>query len=340
MSEDREQAGAPVEQAKVTDTQVLAAVERAAEVATPAAEVATSDDATDPTAIDESSNDSIEAVPTVTSERPIIVATSEPPSAGRLETAEEIFAAHPQRDNGAAAATTTAVTAATAGGEATPSGALQAALEAEPANAGLPPVRDGEIRISADHPMAALYMQNPMPPEVRGNRGAGVLIALLSTIAFAVVYAGVLALWLAPSYPPSTFLTEGLLPWVLNWGFAAATLGFFVSFALLVLIAGRASWWAYVLGGLLVAAATWGVALVGFALVAHFAGEGISLKPLSLLAEYGLFFPVIAAGLVGREVSVWFGAWIGARGRKMKRLNAEAITEYETALAEVQAKQQ
>ena len=45
--------------------------------------------------------------------------------------------------------------------------------------------------------------------------------------------------------------------------------------------------------------------------------------------------PVVAA----REASIWFGAWIGARGRKMKRLNAEAITGYETALAEVQAKQ-
>lgn len=48
---------------------------------------------------------------------------------------------------------------------------------------------------------------------------------------------------------------------------------------------------------------------------------------------------MLIAGIVAREVSVWFGAWIGARGRKMKRLNAEAITEYETALAEVQAKQ-
>ena len=38
MSEDRKQAGAPVEQAEATNTQVLAAVERAAEVAAPAAD--------------------------------------------------------------------------------------------------------------------------------------------------------------------------------------------------------------------------------------------------------------------------------------------------------------
>ena len=170
-------------------------------------------------------------------------------------------------------------------------------------------------------------------------RGAGVLIALVATVAFALVYAGVLALWLAPSYPPSTFLNEGLLPWVLNWGFAAAALGFFVGLAVLVLVVGRAGWWAYVLGGLLVAIVTWGAALLGYALAARFGGETVSLQPLSLLTEYGLFIPVLAAGIVGREVAVWFGAWIGARGRKMKRVNAEAIAEYETALAEVQAKQ-
>ena len=149
-----------------------------------------------------------------------------------------------------------------------------------------------------------------MPPEMRGNRGAGVLIALLGAVAFALVYAGVLALWIAPSYPPSTFLSEGLLPLVLSWGFAAAVVGFFVGFVLLVLIVGRAGWWAYVLGGLLVAIFTWGATLAGSALGERFSGEVVSLQPLSLLSEYGLIFPVLIAGIVAREVSVWFGAWI------------------------------
>ena len=343
MSEDRKQAGAPVEQAEATNTQVLAAVERAAEVAAPAADAnasgATADAADAPATDGDAAKTVSSSVSTSTSERPVIAQPTEAPSAGKLETAEEIFAAHPPREGGAASvAAGAAATAVLA--EETPAATEVVVTETAGAtDAELSPARDGEIRISADHPMAALYMQSPMPPEMRGNRGAGVLIALLGAVAFALVYAGVLALWIAPSYPPSTFLSEGLLPLVLSWGFAAAVVGFFVGFVLLVLIVGRAGWWAYVLGGLLVAIFTWGATLAASALGERFSGEVVSLQPLSLLSEYGLIFPVLIAGIVAREVSVWFGAWIGARGRKMKRLNAEAITEYETALAEVRAKQ-
>lgn len=341
MSEDREQAGAPVEQAEATNTQVLAAVERAAEVAAPAADANASGstaDAPDAAAADGDAATSV-STSAPSSERPVIAQPTEAPSAGKLETAEEIFAAHPPREGGAASVATGAAATAVLTEETPAATEVLAAETANVADTELPPARDGEIRISADHPMAALYMQSPMPPEMRGNRGAGVLIALLGAVAFALVYAGVLALWIAPNYPPSTFLSEGLLPLVLSWGFAAAVVGFFVGFVLLVLIVGRAGWWAYVLGGLLVAIFTWGATLVGSALGDRFSGEVVSLQPLSLLSEYGLIFPVLIAGIVAREVSVWFGAWIGARGRKMKRLNAEAITEYETALAEVQAKQ-
>ena len=46
----------------------------------------------------------------------------------------------------------------------------------------------------------------------------------------------------------------------------------------------------------------------------------------------------IIADVIAREVTVWFGAWIGSRGRKVARKNAAAVAEYEIALAEVQAK--
>lgn len=335
MSEERDaKAGAPVEQAEATETQVLAAVERAAEV--PASEATAGTSAAE----------EAESRP-AGSERPVIAEVKEPPSAGEVQTAEEIFASHtpkggnPQVEAGealeAAAATTVLPEGETEVAVAAVS--TEGAATAVVADAELGPERDGEIRISADHPMAALYMQTPIVPDMKGNRGSGVLIALLATVAFGIVYAGALALWLAPNYPPSTFLNEGLLPWIVNWGFAAAAAGFFIGMALLVLIVGRAGWWAYVLGGLLVAAFTWGVALLGFAFESHLAGVHLELRPYPLVVEFGLFFPVIAAALVAREVAVWFGAWIGARGRKAKRQNAEALEEYEKALAEVQAKQ-
>lgn len=370
MSEEREsEAGAPVEQAEATDTQLLAAVERAAEVAP--AEAGTEGPAgTASTAAEPAQAPAGSPASSPSGERPVIAEPVEPPNAAKAETAEEIFASHTPRagalqtsaaqtadsqayDPEATAPFTPAEAADASSGSdplaahfevseqavRAPSAEVTAAAVAASAPAALPPERDGEIRISSDHPMAALYMQTPMPPEVRGNRGAGVLISVLATIGFAVVYAGVLALWLAPNYPPSAFLEDGLLPRVLDWGFAAASAGFFIGMLLLVLIVGRAGWWAYVLGGFLVAALTWAAALLGYAFSAHLSGTEITLHPYPLVVDFGLFFPVIAAGLVAREATVWFGAWIGARGRKMKRLNAEAAVEYEQTLAEVQAKQ-
>lgn len=205
---------------------------------------------------------------------------------------------------------------------------------------GLSPVRDGEIRISSDHPMAALYMQTPMQPEVRGNRGAGVLIALVATVAFAAVYAGALALWLAPQYPPSTFLSEGLLPEVLSLQFGLTVAAFFVALVIVVLIVGRAGWWAYVLGGFPVAVFVWAAATLVSALNVQLAsGPDPNWALDSLFSTFGLSIPVIAAAVVAREVTVWFGAWIGSRGRRMKARNAEAVVEYEAALSEAQANQ-
>lgn len=198
------------------------------------------------------------------------------------------------------------------------------------------PARDGEIRISADHPMAALYMQTPLPPDLKGNRGAGVLIALLGAIAFAILYAGVLAIWLAPQYPPSTFLNDGLLPVIMSWGFYAAVGAFFVGLSILVLIFGRAGWWAYVLFSLFVAVLVWG-ATAGFTVLQDgYTGLGALADGVK---DVMFTIPVFAGAVLAREVAVWFGAWIGKRGRKIKAKNAELLAEYEAALAEVQAKQ-
>lgn len=207
------------------------------------------------------------------------------------------------------------------------------------------PASENKILVSADHPMAALYMQTPMPPDLRGNRGAGVLIALLSTVVFAIVYAGVLALWLAPTTPPSQFV-DRLLEFGL-WPVIAASVAFFVGLTLVVLVVGRAGWWAYVLGGFLVGALAWAAAVVGNTYALSLLPEGGGLRgmlgagfdPLAWIAHSGLSIVAVAAGIVAREVTVWFGAWIGARGRRVTRANAEAISEYETALADAQSTQ-
>lgn len=208
---------------------------------------------------------------------------------------------------------------------------------AEPA-APATPARDGEIRISSDHPMAAFYVQTPMPPEIKGNRGAGSLIAVLATLGFALVFAGVLALWLAPTLAPSQFV-DGILGNIVSWGFIAATVAFLVGMIVLVLIFGRAGWWAYVLGGFLVGVLVWLAATAGVAADAEGVRVLFETSPIDLITSFGVTLPAIAAGLVAREATVWFGAWVGSRGRRMRARNAVALAEYETALAEAQAKQ-
>lgn len=217
---------------------------------------------------------------------------------------------------------------------------------AYPATTPLGPAHDGEIRISTDHPMAGLYVQTPAPPVLKGNRGAGVLIALLATVAFAVLYAGMIAIWNASTYPPSTFLSEGLLPWVTSWGFIAGVAAFFIGFALLVVIFGRAGWWAYVIFSFFIGVLVWAATLGTFALT------GTPSLNLGDLSQYPIYdgltkmqvtreiintimftLPVLGAAILAREVAVWFGAWIGARGQKVKRKNAVTLAEYEQQLS-------
>lgn len=199
------------------------------------------------------------------------------------------------------------------------------------------PARDGEIRITPDHPMAGLYVQAPMPPTPRGNRGAGVLISLLATLGFAVVFAGVIALILAPFTPPSQFV-DTFIETITAWGSIFAVIAFFVGMVILVLIVGRAGWWAYVLGGFLVGLFVWAAYIAGLVIDEDGFGELFN-TPLDELFSVGFYPIAVAALVVAREATVWFGAWIGRRGRKVTRENAEALAEYESALAEVQARQ-
>ncbi len=319
--------GAPVAETASSDTDVLRAVERAHDAPTAAEESATM-------ALGDSGSsaeNTAEAVP------------AGDVDAAELARRQAISDVDTQLDMAPAPATVP-LGAAAPGYDDLPTAAAPAAVP----GAALPPARDGEIRISADHPMAALYMQTPMPPEIRGNRGAGVLIALLATLTFAALYLGAIALWIAPSFPPSQYVDAGLMPWLTSWTFIIPVVAFFVGLTLLVLIVGRAGWWSYVLGGFFVALLVGAAGAVTLSLAGTpyesaqdmLPGFSLSISSIpELVNRFALTVPVIAAAAIAREVTVWFGAWIGFRGRRMKLRNAEALAEYETALAESQAKQ-
>lgn len=207
------------------------------------------------------------------------------------------------------------------------------------------PARDGEIRISSDHPMAGFYTQTPMAPEVKGNRGAGILIALLATVGFSALFAGIALAEFGPTVDLSRAM-DLFFGANMQWVFFAAIGTFLVALVILVAIVGRAGWWAYVLGGFVVGVLVWLATTLTLSAVADGVRETMGALPgqtgssfMELLRDYGLTLPAIAAGVLAREVTVWFGAWIGARGRKMKARNAVALAEYEEALAEAQVNQ-
>lgn len=329
MSEDRENAavGAPVEETEASRTEVLEAVERAKGASETNGAPGTSGGADEAAAAGDTEANAADANPGAAA---LDAAPGDAGEAAELARREQIASVDtelnldvPQpKSSPAAHAPLPAL-------DDLPSAGNEAPAE--------PPVRDGEIRINADHPMAALYMQTPLPPDLKGNRGAGTLIAVLATVAFALLFAGVLALWLAPDLAPSQFV-DGLVEQLASWGFLAAIAAFLVGVIVLVLIVGRAGWWAYVLGGFLVGALVWVAATAGFAASADGAGVLLREAPLAIMDRFGLTVPAIVAGLVAREVTIWFGAWIGARGRRMKARNAVALAEYEAALSEVSAK--
>jgi hypothetical protein len=177
-------------------------------------------------------------------------------------------------------------------------------------------------------PAAPVFVPAPLPPKKKSNRGVGILIVLVGTVAFAVVYAIVIAIIggiLLAS--PATFLNE-FTRYLLTASFYVPVIAFAVSMIVLVQIVNRAGWWAYIIGGLFVAVIVY-FAFVGGTLLAQSAWTLTPQEAARFIATLWLNPFAIAAGIVAREVSLWTGAWLGARGRRLKARNAEAREEYE-----------
>ncbi|MDO4241412.1 MAG: hypothetical protein Q4C71_02645 [Microbacteriaceae bacterium] len=190
-----------------------------------------------------------------------------------------------------------------------------------------------------------LLTEAPEEPVYRGNRLAGFFITLIATIIFAGLYGGFLY-GKAFLHGELANLGENTQQILLNIAgsniFLFPVIAFFVGLLLLVLIFGRSGWWAYVLGSFPVAVAVWWFGAFGFAIAPQPAGAGAQFGDLfsntnAFLREVtngSHQLVLIFAGLIAREVIVWFGAWIGARGRKMKAENRELRAGYEAALEE------
>ena len=209
----------------------------------------------------------------------------------------------------------------------------------EPAAAPTPPpayapeaaaAAAGATAASATAPPAGpqvVYVQPVTPPKKLHNRGIGSLLALGATAVFAAALTG--ATWLLGWFTEgsTSFAFLGAAKFWLPVGV------FLVAFILLVLLANRASWWAYILGSVFVAIGVY-FGTIGLAL----AFDTILRVPAPSTFGSALVSPfVIIAALIAREVSMWFGSILARRGRKLKVRNAEARAAYEREAAERRA---
>lgn len=170
-----------------------------------------------------------------------------------------------------------------------------------------------------------VYVEAPKPFVAKSNRVFGVLIALLSTVIFAAFYALVDIVVAVINHNPVDF------SFISTLDFYAPVILFAVGFIILVLIVNRAGWAAHVIGSIFVG------------LVVFFGGTGLILLlhinqiPSNQVAEafsQELFSSgLIIAALLGREVSLWMGFAVAARGRKVRARNADARVLYDQEIA-------
>lgn len=178
-----------------------------------------------------------------------------------------------------------------------------------------------------------IYVQAPTPPKDRSNRGGGILIALVATLVYAVIYAAAVFTIVGLSSSTITETTRVFTEFTVRPVFYVPVIFFFLAFALLVSLVNRAGWWSYVLFGFLVAVVVY-LAYVGSVLLTVQAWTLSSSEIASVLSQQWFAPFAIAAAVIAREVPIWFGAWISRRGRGVTSRNAAARTEYERVLAE------
>ena len=214
---------------------------------------------------------------------------------------------------------------------AAPAGPLPEYVPAAAPPAGLP----GEEIYGAPVVAAPVYRPLPTPPRRAGNRGMGALIALVGTVAFAVVYAGVASVIFAFTVSLSGWLST-LVRFIASPAFITPVVFFAVGLILLVVIVNRARWWAYVLGGFPVAVFVYAGTIVGALLTVQ--GWTLSVTDQISFVTSLVMDPLpLAAGIVAREATIWAGVWLSFRGRRVTARNTAARAEHESALADAAA---
>lgn len=181
-------------------------------------------------------------------------------------------------------------------------------------------------------PQTPIYVQAPTPPAAVGNRGGGILIALVAAAVFAGLFALVVFVISGLTSATVEQAVGTFSVFIVRPEFFIPVLFFFVAFSLLIAIVNRGGWWAYVLFGFLVAVVVY-FSFIGGALLGVQAWNFTPSEAQVFINTLWLNPVAIAAAVIAREVPIWFGAWIAARGRKVTARNVEARQEYDRLIA-------
>ena len=175
-----------------------------------------------------------------------------------------------------------------------------------------------------------VYVQAPAAPKRLGNRGFGVLVALLSSVLFALL------LGLSTAALEIVVNGQSRFGFLGRVEFYIPVLFFLIAFVVLVLLANRANWWAYILGSIFVAVVVYfgsiGLILLSSGVILNTPAEAAARSSALLVNPV-----IIIATILAREVSLWLGSAVSRRGRKLKVRNAEARAAYERELAETRS---
>ncbi|WP_323986666.1 ABC transporter [Microbacterium plantarum] len=250
--------------------------------------------------------------------------------------AEADAAATTDRD-AAAGGAAGAAAATTAAGGAAASDTATRAYRADDTDAGATRTVSASEPV-AETPAAAapspqpIFVQAPEAPTPRGNRGAAGAIGLLAAIAFALIYLGAaLGIDAVRGEVTTANVGDQALAAATSWWFWVPVVVFFLAFWVLGAFINRGRWGLWVLLGLLVGLASYAGHIAGQLFQAPFWTIAPS-QALTIVGEQA-FAPLALVALVaGRELTIWFGAWVAARGRRVTELNAEAQREYERTL--------
>ncbi len=206
---------------------------------------------------------------------------------------------------------------------------------------GHPTTDDSDTRVVPSEPIVAaaapvqnqpIFVQAPEAPRDRGNRGTAAAIGLLATLVFAMLYLGIGLGWSAlQGEVNGENIVDQILAPLTTWAFWVPVAVFFIGFWLLGAIINRGRWGRWVIFGLVVGVISYGGYLLGQLFEARF--WLITPSQASELMGEQLFAPLaIAAFVLGRELTIWFGAWVARSGARKTELNAEAQREYERTL--------